>query len=170
MISGEKQKDEIGIFYHRRRSSRGKLHVAFLEEYSEALSRYLPQYQQEYWELQQFQALGSCGILQPHHVEGLRTFRGASTNRRTGPRNPTLGRMCFLQDFKDIRRQDCLSCSYGIDCIEDLDEKAEGFFQGCEAEESVVWWRSVDVVNLNHSKFDREIDTKMENKVDICNP
>jgi hypothetical protein len=51
-----------------------------------------------------------------------------------------------------------------------LMRKAERFFQGCEAEKSVVWWRSVDVVNLNHSKFDREIDVKMGNKFDICNP
>ena len=51
-----------------------------------------------------------------------------------------------------------------------IDETAEKFFGGCEAEKSVVWWRSVDVVNLNHSEFDREIDVKMGNKFDICNP
>jgi hypothetical protein len=85
-------------------------------------------------------------------------------NRRIGAWNPKLGRMCFLQDVGDKCRQGYLPCLQDIDFI---DEKLKKFFKGCEAEESVVWWRPADVVNLNHSKFDHEIDTKMENKLDI---
>ena len=51
-----------------------------------------------------------------------------------------------------------------------LMRKQRGSVKAARLRSSVVWWRSVDVVGLNHSKFDREFDVKFGNKFDICNP